>query len=90
MSDIATAVAAGIVLAAQLGMVAVIMPIVVRELRAIRGALSDAPEKPAKTAEKSRIFYRRTAVCKNIQKILTKFYRERKAVYLFFLTNGGF
>jgi len=54
MSDIATAVAAGIVLAAQLGMVAVIMPIVVRELRAIRGALSDVPGKPAKTAEKSR------------------------------------
>ena len=54
MSDIATAVAVGIVLAAQLGMVAVIRPIVGRELRAIRGALSDAPEKPAKTAEKSR------------------------------------
>ena len=54
MSDIATAVAVGIVLAAQLGMVAVIMPIVVRELRAIRGALSDAPEKPTKTAEKNR------------------------------------
>lgn len=54
MSDIATAVAVGIVLAAQLGIVAVIMPIVVRELRAIRSALSDAPEKPAKTAEKSR------------------------------------
>ena len=54
MSDIATAVAVGIVLAAQLGMVAVIMPIVVRELRAIRGALSYSPEKPAKTAEKSR------------------------------------
>ena len=54
MSDIATAVAVGIVLAAQLGMVAVIMPIVVRELTAIRYALSDAPEKPAKTAEKSR------------------------------------
>lgn len=54
MSDIATAVAVGIVLAAQLGMVAVIMPVVVRELRAIRGALSDAPEKTAKTAEKSR------------------------------------
>ena len=54
MSDIATAVAAGIVLAAQLAMVAVIMPIVVRELRAIRGALSDAPKKPTKTAEKSR------------------------------------
>ena len=54
MSDIATAVAVGIVLAAQLGMVAVIMPIVVRELRAIRYALPDAPEKPAKTAEKSR------------------------------------
>lgn len=54
MSDIVTAVAVGIVLAAQLGMVAVIMPIVVRELRAIRSALSDAPEKPAKTAEKSR------------------------------------
>lgn len=47
MSDIATAVAVGIVLAAQLGMV-------VRDLRAIRGALSDAPEKPAKLAEKSR------------------------------------
>ena len=54
MSDIATAGAAGIVLAAQIGMVAVIMPIVVRELRAIRCALSDAPKKPAKTAEKSR------------------------------------
>lgn len=54
MSDIATAVAVGIVLAAQLGMVAVIMPIVVRELRAIRSALYDAPGKPAKTAEKSR------------------------------------
>ena len=54
MSDIVTAVAVGIVLAAQLGMVAVIMPIVVRELRAIRCALSDASEKPAKTAEKSR------------------------------------
>ena len=54
MSDIATAVAAGIVLAAQLGMVAVVMPIVVRELRAIRSALSDAPGKPTKTAEKSR------------------------------------
>ena len=54
MSDIATAVAVEIVLAAQLGMVAVIMPVVVRELRAIRDALSDAPEKPAKTAEKSR------------------------------------
>ena len=54
MSDIATAVAVGIVLAAQIGMVAVIMPIVVRELRAIRSALSDAPGKPAKTAEKSR------------------------------------
>ena len=54
MSDIATAVAVGIVLAAQLGIVAVIMPIVVRELRAIRYALSDTPEKPAKTAEKSR------------------------------------
>lgn len=54
MSDIATAVAVGIVLAAQIGMVAVIMPIVVRELRAIRYALSDVPEKPAKTAEKSR------------------------------------
>ena len=54
MSDIATAVAFGIVLAAQLGMVAVVMPVVVRELRAIRGALSDAPGKPAKTAEKSR------------------------------------
>lgn len=54
MSDIATAVAAGIVLAAQLGMVAVIMPVVVRDLRAIRYALSDAPENPAKHAEKSR------------------------------------
>lgn len=54
MSDIATAVAAEIVLAAQIGMVAVVMPIVVRELRAIRRALSDAPVKPAKTAEKSR------------------------------------
>ena len=54
MSDIATAVAVGIVLAAQLGMVAVVMPIVVRELRAIRSALSDAPEKLAKTADKSR------------------------------------
>ena len=54
MSDIAMAVAAGIVLAAQIGMVAVVMPVVVRELRAIRGALSDAPENPAKTAEKSR------------------------------------
>ena len=54
MSDIVTAVAVGIVLAAQLGMVALIMPVVVRELRAIRSALSDAPEKPAKTAEKSR------------------------------------
>ena len=54
MSDIATAVAAGIVLAAQLGMVAVIMHVVVRELRAIRVALSDAPEKPAKTTAKSR------------------------------------
>lgn len=54
MSDIATAVAVGIVLAAQIGMVAVVMPIVVRELRSIRGALSDAPEKPAKTTEKSR------------------------------------
>ena len=54
MSDIATAVAVGIVLAAQIGMVAVIMPVVVRELRAIRCALSDAPEKPTKTAEKSR------------------------------------
>lgn len=53
MSDIAAAVAAGIVLAAQLGMV-VIMPVVVRELRAIRSALSDAPEKPVKPAEKSR------------------------------------
>ena len=53
MSDIATAVAAGIVLAAQLGIVAVIMPIVVRELRAIRGALSDVQGKPAKTADKS-------------------------------------
>lgn len=54
MSDIATAVAAGIVLAAQIGMVAVVMPVVVRELRAIRRALSDAPVKPTKTAEKSR------------------------------------
>lgn len=54
MSDIATAVAAGIVLAAQIGMVAVVMPVVVRELRAIRRALSDAPVKHAKTAEKSR------------------------------------
>ena len=54
MRGIATAVAAGIVRAAQSGMVAVIMPVVVRELRAIRGALSDAPEKPAKTADKSR------------------------------------
>ena len=54
MRDIASAVAAGIVLAAQLGMVAVVMPIVVQELRAIRDALSDAPEKPAKTADKSR------------------------------------
>lgn len=54
MSDIATAVAAGIVLAAQLGIVAVIMPVVVRELRAIRSALSDATDKPAKLAEKSR------------------------------------
>ena len=54
MSDIATAVAFEIVLAAQLGMVAVIMSVVVRELIAIRCALSDAPEKPAKTAEKSR------------------------------------
>ena len=54
MSDIATAVAVGILLAAQIGMVAVIMPVVVRELRAIRYALSDVPEKPAKTAEKSR------------------------------------
>lgn len=54
MSDIVTAVAVGIVMAAQLGIVAVIMPVVVRELRAIRYALSDAPEKPAKTAEKSR------------------------------------
>lgn len=54
MSDIATAVAAGIVLAAQLGMVAVVMPIVVRELRKIRSVLSDVPEKPAKTVEKSR------------------------------------
>ena len=54
MSDIATAVAAGIVLAAQLGMVAVVMPVVVRELRAIRVALSDTQEKPAKTAGKSR------------------------------------
>ena len=43
MSDIATAVAVGIVLAAQLGMVAVIMTVVVRELRAIRYALSDVP-----------------------------------------------
>ena len=54
MSDIATAVVAGIVLAAQLGMVAVVMPVMVRELRAIRSALSDAQGKPAKTAEKSR------------------------------------
>lgn len=54
MSDIAAAVAVGIVLAAQLGMVAVIMPVVVRELRAIRGALLDVPEKPTKTTEKSR------------------------------------
>lgn len=54
MSDIATAVAVGIVLAAQIGMVAVVMPVVVRELRAIRSALSDAPVKPTKTAEKSR------------------------------------
>ena len=54
MSDIATVVAFEIVLAAQLGIVAVIMSVVVRELREIRGALSDAPEKPAKTAEKSR------------------------------------
>ena len=54
MSDIATAVAAGIVLAAQIGNMTEIMPVVVRELRAIRYALSDAPEKPAKTAEKSR------------------------------------
>lgn len=54
MSEIATAVAVGIVLASQLVMVAVIMPIVVRELRAIRCALSDTPEKPAKTVEKSR------------------------------------
>ena len=54
MSDIATAVAIGIVLAAQIGMVAVVTPVVVRDLRAIRRALSDAPEKPAKTAEKSR------------------------------------
>ena len=54
MSDIATAVAAGIVLAAKLGMVAVIMPVVVRELRAIRGALSDAPEMPIKKKKKSR------------------------------------
>ena len=54
MSDIATAVAVGIVLVAQIGMVTVIMPVVVRELRAIRHALSDAPEKPAKTVEKSR------------------------------------
>lgn len=54
MSDIATAVAFEIVLAAQLGMVAVIMSVVVRELIAIRSALSDAQEKPAKTAEKSR------------------------------------
>ena len=35
-------------------MVVVIMPVVVRELRSIRSALSDAPEKPTKTAEKSR------------------------------------
>lgn len=54
MSDIAAAVAVGIVLSAQLGMVVVIMPVVVRELRAIRSALSDAPEKTAKLAEKSR------------------------------------
>lgn len=54
MSDIATAVAAGIVLAAQIGMVAVVMPVVVWELRAIRRALSDVPVKPTKTAEKSR------------------------------------
>lgn len=54
MSDIAMAVAVGIVLSAQLGMVVVIMPVVVRELRAIRSALSDAPEKTAKHAEKSR------------------------------------
>lgn len=54
MSDIAAAVAVGIVLAAQLGMAVVIMPVVVRELRAIRSALSDAPEKPVKPAEKSR------------------------------------
>ena len=54
MSDIAAAVAVGIVLAAQLGMVTVVMPVVVRELRAIRGALSGAPEKPTKHAEKSR------------------------------------
>ena len=54
MSDIATAVAAGIVLAAQIGMVEVIMHVVVRELRGIRGALADVPGKPAKTAEKSR------------------------------------
>lgn len=54
MSDIATAVAVGIVLAAHIGMVAVIMLVVVRELRAIRSALSDAPEKPVKPAEKSR------------------------------------
>ena len=54
MSDIATVVAFEIVLAAQIGMVAVVMPVVVRELRAIRSALSDVPEKPTKTAEKSR------------------------------------
>lgn len=54
MSDIATAVAAGIILAAQLEMVIVMMPMVVRELRAIRGALSGAPGKPTKTTEKSR------------------------------------
>ena len=53
MSDIATAAAVWIVLAAQIGMVAVIMPVVVRELRAIRSALSDAPKKPTKTAEKN-------------------------------------
>lgn len=53
MSDIATAVALGIVMVAQLGIVLVIMPVVVRELRAIRGALSDTTEKPTKTAEKS-------------------------------------
>lgn len=53
MSDIATALAVGIIMVAQLGMVLVIMPVVVRELRAIRSALSDAPEKSVKHAEKS-------------------------------------